>query len=549
MKKFITCLSILGLLTISGCFESEEEVTLNPDGSGKMKIEAILQIGALSVAMGQESDPQHELTRSVRQILENSEGVTAWSDVSWQLRPDGKADFAATAYFDDINQLNIENIGIIGIRAQQTPDGKLKITLGEPKNQDKQARADGSATEPIEGINLDAKVAQAKQQYQQSSAMMRPILASMSESITLRPPGKVLQASKELTRNPDGSAQFQIDGNAIMARMDALMQDDQRIVAMIRSGRDPLDAPLDKPLTLLVQLSEQPQFDYQREVVAAQKSFKPVQQKLGIIPTVTQPQNLSGGSAVSLQNVRIGGVRLIYEADMESGIRPFNYDKGYSVAVLADITGSVIGIQNGRLETALSSRDENLLPEQDWSRTIHFPTLSEDKRQVMFELNMSLPAEPTAHLKTVGGYLECLIANGTDEVDLGFKSLQAGQLGSRFDATIKSIKKEKNFMDETQFVLEMEVKLAHDTIRSWKFVDANGKTIAIDHQGSSWYDNTTHMNFAAKGPYPTDARIVLEVYQDAQKLRLPFELENYTLTGLPGRNVDLADDAGRIEQQ
>ena len=98
----ITLSAGLGLLLVtSGCFDTTEDFTINPDGSGKVVHECTFQPVNLNLGNNDNQDPGVVLTNAIREVLENSKGVEAWRDVSFKTLDDGRTYFKGTAYFKD----------------------------------------------------------------------------------------------------------------------------------------------------------------------------------------------------------------------------------------------------------------------------------------------------------------------------------------------------------------------------------------------------------------------------------------------------------------
>ena len=93
---------------LSGCFDTKQDITLNPDGTGKMVIESVFaQTPALFKGTSQAS-PQEGVTNFIHKLIEEAGGVDAWRDISFHQRDDGKAFFRGTAYFADLSKFRSE---------------------------------------------------------------------------------------------------------------------------------------------------------------------------------------------------------------------------------------------------------------------------------------------------------------------------------------------------------------------------------------------------------------------------------------------------------
>ena len=63
----------------AGCFETKQEFTLNPDGSGKAVIESSFTPTAWLINTG-EQDPEKSARDAIRKVIEEAEGADAWQE-------------------------------------------------------------------------------------------------------------------------------------------------------------------------------------------------------------------------------------------------------------------------------------------------------------------------------------------------------------------------------------------------------------------------------------------------------------------------------------
>ena len=529
MNRLYTIIFLSSLLILNGCFELEEIFTLNPDGSGKVEVTAVFQGMDFSLNGSDDNDPQGKLISAVTALLEQSKGIDTWKNVTYNIKEDGRIFFQATAYFKDINKVELHNLGVIDVAFNSNKQGQLVLVLGDTK-EDK--TNDPAEPDALNKEQLQKQITNAKMEYQQSINMARLMLADMKEKMIFHLPAKVIKATGSYQTEPDGAVSFAISGAVLLKEMDAIMQDDKRLAEIIKSGDDPMeDAPI-TPVKILLEPSSQPLFNYQKELAKAQADYQRTQKKLGMIPTIA-PSDEKMSGAVTLTNVRIGGVRLITESDQDEGIRPFNYDQGYTLSVVADLTGSITQVREACITKATTDTGTDLLPENEWDRKIHFTTLTENKKHIVFDVNLNVPDKKVKGLKEVSGHLDCLIANSTEKVNLGFEKLAEGAKGKLHQAKITKLTKEKNWSDELVHVLEFQLKLSRYMIKNVMFQSADGSEIETKSGSTMYGDNSTTFEYNRKIPFPPDTRIVIEVYQNAQKQKVPFKLENLNLLGQP----------------
>ena len=90
-----TALFLLLALSCAGCFEVEDQWTLNPDGSGQV---------VRQVTLSPRGKTPEEWTRWG---IERSSGAAAWSDYRSATLPDGRLQIRLTAHFADLGALDL----------------------------------------------------------------------------------------------------------------------------------------------------------------------------------------------------------------------------------------------------------------------------------------------------------------------------------------------------------------------------------------------------------------------------------------------------------
>lgn len=144
MKALKWILLVITLTPIIGCIEEKNEFTINPDGSGKVVCEATFQPVDIKMMGDEPSDPQTQLREAVEEILEESSGVDTWKDISYKLTDDGKIYFKGTAFFPDINNLNIDSAGLssdMKLYFTQDKSGQITIEFKSEDEADESAQA------------------------------------------------------------------------------------------------------------------------------------------------------------------------------------------------------------------------------------------------------------------------------------------------------------------------------------------------------------------------------------------------------------------------
>jgi hypothetical protein len=523
------CLAALALL--AGCFETRQEFTLNPDGSGKVLHESKFQTVDLS---GGKPGSEKQLKAAVAEIIGKARGVDAWRDVSYSLLDDGRIAFKGTAYFRSLSTLDIPNqtmlefdwagsgghSGVLSLRAKE----------GENKGKAKTIPANLPAGE------LAQKVKESRAKYQQMKPMMAMIVGAMKHEVVFHLPGKPAKSSAFQT-DPTGALSLRFDGGKMLNAMEALINDDVWMALNSGSLNPDSAPPMDEAMSQLLFGDKGPvratvsdlggaAFDYEAEVAAAKEAFASLQQQLGTTAVAIAPPARGG----ELKSLKVVGMRLVHATDEQLEIQPLNTSPGYTLALLAELPGSVHAISDeSGLDSAIASDGTDLLPESEFKRHFSFPKLSADKASVLIEAEMTAPGPGVTGLKELAGHLRYTVAGATTETDLGFARLVADAKGKELGAEIKSVGEKS---DEGSQSIEMQLDLEPDTLKALYLVTGNEK-IELEQRGYSGGGGTYVFTYESATGVPPKSRLVAETYAQMETYDTPFKLENITLLGEP----------------
>ena len=537
MKKVLFAMLMVYLAAATtGCYQTTKTITLNSDGSGKLVLEANFPIVNL---MGNNEDSDEDKAKqAVVSLIEEAEGVAAWKDVSFKALEDDRVSFKGTAYFKNISEVAFKNIGDTGITYQKDAKGQmvLNITLGDEEEDD-----DEDA--PEEAVNMtDAEVAaKMKSERAKFNTQVKPmaatILATMREEIIVYAPG-ALKGGLNLTKTKDGAIRFLFEGAKVLGAMEAVINDDELMKESIKAGRDiAQDGPAkgDKfnelmfgksgPVRAVFAPPFKQAFNYKLETQSAKAGYQGMLKQIGLNAAMPVPV-AAPAKGEGLKSIKVGGVRFVKFQDKKRGIRPFNYDKGYTLSIIAELSGSAISVEEGTLLSVVADNGADLLPEKQWARRLHFPKLSDDKTVVIFGVDLAPPAPEINGFKEISGTFEYMTSAGSDEIDLGFTEFKTGE-GKELGA---SIKVEPSGAGES---IELVVKKGKSSIKELKFYDDAGTVMKFSSRSSSWSGSETTYNYEYKTKFPPAGKIVVELYADQKKFKVPFKLENITLLGDP----------------
>lgn len=121
-------LALMAAAIFSGCLDVDQEITLNPDGSGKVTLDAMINMPFLNMLSGSKEEQQKELNKFARPFIESSMGVDVWKDVSCTKSAKGYLHFKGTAYFTDLTRLSI-TMGPPGAPHGASPASSMSSTI------------------------------------------------------------------------------------------------------------------------------------------------------------------------------------------------------------------------------------------------------------------------------------------------------------------------------------------------------------------------------------------------------------------------------------
>jgi|GEM_PF-1981602 len=279
-------LALLAVATFYGCLETEQTMTINPDGSGKVTLR-IVQPDMLAMFGddSRRSKAEHE-QQKVQQFLVpilNSPGIDAWSNVTFKTLADGRIEFRGTGYFRSFEALKIDGNG--GIPLQVRNDGEA-ITVWlrpEPKATEEHAGDDS-----VRAAMNDAQIAEIADSLREEYETTRPMLADMlngfHQSITLSLPSRATRTEGWQFDANGRTAHFKIDGGRLLGVLDSMARDITFWQRQARNGNQPPSDLVGRIIgadSLIVQfpLSGTPQFNYAKEVAAARKQTAALRKK------------------------------------------------------------------------------------------------------------------------------------------------------------------------------------------------------------------------------------------------------------------------------
>ena len=284
------------VVVLAGCLETKQEVTLNPDSSGKVVFELKQPLDAMMNMNfdGQEQKqepPEEKAKKEVAEILKNSKGVDAWEDVSYSIDDADNLVFKGTAYFKSYNN------AVIGGQMKTEKSSQVKIdstgmTVSWKQDKKKMGKpVPDKAAEPVQlsEKELAKQVRKTQLQLRQTLAMMGPMLGGFKDEITFRLPGRIDKLNN-FKKIDDNTVSIAIDGEKILKVMQEFANDQDAIAKAVKQGEK--DGPGDDYMNAKIFGNNgpieahasklKPQFDYQKAVAEAEKKFPEMCKKIGI---------------------------------------------------------------------------------------------------------------------------------------------------------------------------------------------------------------------------------------------------------------------------
>jgi len=230
--SFLLC-ALFGAF-LAGCLESNEQFTLNPDGRGKVVVEAT--ITSMASLFDAESDKKRntkeEVKEFVQEMMQNSVGIDAWKDITCKAVGDDKIVFTGTAYFSDISRLNIHQISSSTFVREDVPGGGWVLRLKNDREENEEPTEPENLTEEEIAIRVDSL----RTQYEMGRSMIGPVLEQIRQRFVFTFPGTVTEATS-FTRTPKGAYALEINGDRMLAVMDSLVAADSFWRDQVISGK------------------------------------------------------------------------------------------------------------------------------------------------------------------------------------------------------------------------------------------------------------------------------------------------------------------------
>ncbi len=525
-------LSVLGCVCLTGCFDTTQEIFLNPDGSGKAVIESsFVPVESLFDHTGTAGG--HGPSNFARKVIADAEGVEAWREVSFREQEDGRVSFRGTAYFTDLSRLKV-NVTAFS-RFSVTKDAAGFLTIAPMQDASALPNAPPGRNEPA----TEESIQRERRQFRAARPWLAATLGALQQETVFRVPGVVRSASNFETNTPR-TLRLRVDGARLMQVLEEVLFDAEfarkRLAGGASSNLLANNPSLNEklygqraPLRAVIQPGRQPLFDYATEVAEAHREFPGIARQLGLAASVRESVRVSALPALegAPARVKVTGIQWNFAGDANHGSR------GYTLSLAAELPGTVLSVNKVGVERAVTVEGANLLSPQRFGYGLSRSGFSKTLTNVNFTVQLEAPAVDSRGISELSGVLECTGAGSLRTVDLIPAPLRDGTRGREFGAQLDEVR--THVSGGHRVVLR--TRLAPEQLWSLKAVSDSGQSVSLEKRGLMAIGQERVYTYTSARPIPRGGRLVAEVMTDApsgsETLRIPFSVTNFTLLGQP----------------
>jgi len=526
-------LPVLACLLLSGCLDVDNEWTLNPDGSGKVHHRVVFnEKGFFSFGAGK--SPRE----FARELLEQSEGIEAWSDLSYSKTDEGHLRFEGVAYFPDASAVRMKH-EVVKTRFRRDEGALVASFAGD----------EGSFR--LEGLLGESGNALANSEtsggFRMTLRMLRMQLGSVKAFLKgrdrVRLPGTL--APKHAGELKEGALEVAFSFARLTQFLDAVEKDPQ-LLAVLRArskkaapgaASEALDPAKVKEFDALATTfmvggdaaearssGGKPAFDYADAVVAAKASSAKAYDAVGYA--------LPGRPGKPLAGFELAGVEYVHAASADKF--DFEFHSDFKPHVHFHFGGTLgerpLKLLGGRLTRVVATDGTSLLLDAK-TREIEGVQRPGSLR-FTFAAVASLTSSCVGGYEEVSGYVEYLLASGrTEDVDLGLAAFTKGAKGTQFSAELEEV-------DADSLSLKL-VGLEESEIAKITLVNAAGQAIPLEDAGgwSTGSEITKRLRPKGRGvTWPAKGKLVLTLHRGRTRHRVPFKLVELDAQGVSRGN-------------
>lgn len=511
-----------------GCYETKLDYTVNPDGSGKVLVE-------VKATPMMETNQANAGASLAKDVLKNSAGIDTWKDIEYKKTDDGKNFFKGTAYFSDITKVRFKNISMLdSINFYKDAQNNLILEM----NSESKTEQKTSAKATLSSEEVDKFVTEQKSQFAQMKPMMGAFLGTMKTDISFQLPGKIEKVNN-FKMDKSGLLRVSFNGQKLLDALDKLMANEEWWRAQALAGSDLQKGPPSGfemneqlfgekgPVRASSKGKFKAFFDYATEMAAAQAAFDAMITTLGLVDESAQPakkvENYQGGN---FNNVKIVRTTLSNLSDPDYNL--FGNDQSYRLSLLGELPGALLAAEKAVVTRAIADNGDDLLPTDEWSRETTYLQLSQSASHILWDVTLLVPDQTVKGIKELSGFVYASSASGAKWVDTGIKELKEGARGTSFDVTVETITQ-----NESSQEISLKFAVSYTMIKDIQILDASGKVLNTQKYSSSDFGDGCTIGLYIDGQFPPKGSVKIEMYEDVQKLEIPFSITNVSLLGHP----------------
>lgn len=234
MRRLKGCLFIAIALLLSGCVETKQVYHVNPDGSGKVQIQATFSQMRIQTNRGEKDqqgptrEDSAQMYERVRKLIEKAEGVKAWDSVQYGLNAEAQTTFSGLAYFSDISKLQFQSLPM----APVIQFNENQIAWGvEPEPVDT-ANPRPYRDSPLSKKAVQEQVKSIQRQFKRESKMVEMAASMFELTAVYHLPYKVkdVKGAKQIGKR---KIKLSLAIDSIMSRLSALMKNEEKLQELV----------------------------------------------------------------------------------------------------------------------------------------------------------------------------------------------------------------------------------------------------------------------------------------------------------------------------
>ena len=514
---------------VTGCFDTKQEITLNPDGSGKVVVESTFaQLESLLTGSNL-TRRENAASECVRQMIEDAQGVDVWRDITFREQEDGRLWVRGTAYFRDLSKFKTSRTALLRFQVTRETSGELTLAI----------RPDTSASPvsiPKTGEpDTKESIQSERRQFRAAQPWLSMTFGAITQKTIFRFSGVLRYASNFQTNGPQ-TLRFCFDGARAVPAVEHILFDPE-LTRLRLAATSTTNCPFVEyfneqlfgqrgPVRAVIVPGKKPLFDYAAEVAEARKSFAAMAKELGLAdPPVAPVKPAVDGAPARIKVIGIGWrFEKAAPRALFGGPQP-----GYTLSLKAELPGAVFGVDEVELTRATTLEGVLLEGKGDARGGGWIESQLDLRTNVTFDVHLASLSTDSKGLAEISGVLKCSSAENLRAVELISGRLGAGAKGAEFGAHLDYVGQN----DAGSEKLVLRTSLEPRQLRSLKVINEASLTVSLDVRGTMNVGKEYTYTCVARRSIPRTGKLVADIMVGTQTLRIPFSVTNLTLLGQP----------------